>query len=112
MAGFVSSRRVDNHANQPLITHVAYESKLGLTAISAKGSKPASQHLLSEPRRQSLGLSYPFESSARVNLINDQGSCRTEEETKAISLETTCVKRRLGMGRGTSGYNNKKFKPP
>jgi len=94
------------------MTHMAYESRPGLKAISAKGSKPTSRHPPSEPRRQSLGLSYPFESSARVNLINDQGSFRAEEETKTSSLETTSVKRRLGMGRGTSGYTNKKFKPP
>lgn len=30
----------------------------------------------------------------------------------AVSLPTTGVKRRLGMGRTTGGYSNKKFKPP
>jgi hypothetical protein len=30
----------------------------------------------------------------------------------AVSLATTGVKRRLGMGRTTGGYSNKKFKPP
>jgi len=112
MAGFVSSRRVENHANQPVIsmTYMTHESRPGLVAINAKGSKPTSRHILSEPRRQSLG--HPLESSARVNLTNDQGSCRAEEEAKTSSLETAGVKRRLGMGRGTSGYTNKKFKPP
>ena len=31
---------------------------------------------------------------------------------RVVSLPTTGVKRRLGMGRTTGGYSNKKFKPP
>lgn len=91
---------------------MAYENRPGLVAIDAKKLEPTSRHLLSEPRKQSLGLCYPCESSTPINLINDQDNCRAKEETKTDSLETTGVKRRLGMGRGTSGYNNKKFKPP
>lgn len=40
---------------------------------------------------------------------------RTPQPSKSqqiVSLPTTGVKRRLGMGRTTGGYSNKKFKPP
>ena len=37
---------------------------------------------------------------------------RLQTTEQAVSLPTTGVKRRLGMGRTTGGYSNKKFKPP
>ena len=37
---------------------------------------------------------------------------RSQTTCQAVSLPTSGVKRRLGMGRTTGGYSNKKFKPP
>lgn len=37
---------------------------------------------------------------------------KSQTTCRATSLPTTGVKRRLGMGRTTGGYSNKKFKPP
>ena len=37
---------------------------------------------------------------------------RSQTTGRVVSLPTTGVKRRLGMGRTTGGYSNKKFKPP
>ena len=37
---------------------------------------------------------------------------KSQAPGRVVSLPTTGVKRRLGMGRTTGGYSNKKFKPP
>jgi hypothetical protein len=37
---------------------------------------------------------------------------KSQTTGQVVSLPTTGVKRRLGMGRTTGGYSNKKFKPP
>ena len=37
---------------------------------------------------------------------------KSQTPGRVVSLPTTGVKRRLGMGRTTGGYSNKKFKPP
>jgi hypothetical protein len=37
---------------------------------------------------------------------------KSQTTGRVVSLPTTGVKRRLGMGRTTGGYSNKKFKPP
>ncbi|KAL9714066.1 ATP-dependent DNA helicase srs2 [Leucoagaricus gongylophorus] len=110
--GFVSSSRVKGPTqlatqSSSSMIYTVRESRSGSTATNVKGSVP-----LSEPAKQLPERSQPLQSSTQANLINNQVSLHVEEGPKPSPLGTISVKRRLGMGWGTSGYVNKKFKPP
>ncbi|KAK7463908.1 ATP-dependent DNA helicase srs2 [Stygiomarasmius scandens] len=57
------------------------------------------------------GCSTPSEHSLQTVRPNPTEVAQSLPPTAAL-VSTAGVKRRLGMGRGTAGYTNKKFKPP
>ena len=97
----------DLHALQPLPRlsgPISMPASENLTSCHSGGPKPIMQSPKKSSRRDSLPLTAQLQSSPI------QAQTRSSKSSP-ITDQMVGVKRRLGMGRCTNGYSNKKFKP-